>query len=483
MAALHFKSATQLAAMVRAKKIGCLELLDHFIARIEAENPRINAVIWMDKPAARRRARAADSAVAKGEKLGRLHGVPMTIKESFDLKGSPSTWGAPALKDNIAAVDSDVVARLTAAGANVFAKTNVPFMLADWQSFNAIYGTTGNPWDTSRVPGGSSGGSAAALAAGFSGADCGSDIGASIRNPAHFCGVFGHKPTFGVVPSRGHAPPGWHAPIDIAVCGPMARSAADLGPMMDILAGPERLDADAWSINLPKPRARSLKDLRVAVMLSAPTAPIDAAYGGLLQGFVDGLARAGAQVSDRARPDVDMAELHDLYFMLLRSALSAGVPQADVDRWNAVRAAQPDANPRFLRSATDGVTMEHRQWLKLDNRRHELRAAFAAFFEKWDVLLCPAAASTAFAHDQEGERWHRDIPVNNGRQPVTEQMFWAGLSGMVYLPSTVGPAGRTAAGLPGGYQAIAGFGRDHTSIAFARLAERALGGFVPPPGW
>jgi amidase len=263
----------------------------------------------------------------------------------------------------------------------------------------------------------------------------------------------------------------------------MARSAADLGPMLDIIAGPDTIDADAWVPNLPKPKAKSLKDLRVAVMLSSPTAQVDAPYGAVLQTFVDQVARAGGKVSDRARPEIDMAELHDLFFMLLRAALSTGVAQPDVDRWNAIRAARPDANPRFLRSATDGVTMEHREWLKRDNRRHEMRAAFAAFFQNWDILLCPNAASTAFPHNQTGERWSQTIPVNNGEQYVTEQMFWAGLGGMVYLPSTVGPAGRTPSGLPGGYQAIAGHGRDHTAIAFARFAEREIGGFVPPPGY
>ena len=483
MTQLHFKSATQLAAMIRAKKIGCLELLEHFLARVDAYNPALNAIVWQDRAGARRRARKADAAVAKGEKLGRLHGVPMTIKESFDIKGAPSTWGLPAWKDNIATADSVVVQRLTAAGANIFGKTNVPLMLASWQSFNEVYGTTNNPWDAARGPGGSSGGSAASLAAGFSGADCGSDIGASIRNPAHYCGVYGHKPTFGVVPDRGHRVPGWHAPLDIAVCGAMARSAADLGLMLDIIAGPDHLDADAWSLNLPKSRAKSLNELRVAVMLTTPTAQVDTAYGHVLQDFVDQVARAGGKVSDKERPEVDMTELHDLYFMLLRAALSAGVAQPDIDRWTAIRAAQPDANPRFLRSATEGVTMEHRTWLKYDNRRHEMRAAFAAFFDKWDVLLCPVAASTAFPHNQTGERWGQTIAVNNNSQYVTEQMFWAGLSGMVFLPSTVGPAGRTSAGLPGGYQAIAGHGRDHTAIAFARLAEREIGGFVPPPGY
>ena len=226
--ALPFPTAKQLAAAVRTKKIGCLELLDLYLKRVEAYNPELNAIIATDIEGARKRARAADKAVKKGAKLGPLHGVPMTIKESFDVAGFPTTYGDPAFKDSIAQQNSLVAQRMVDAGVTLFGKTNVPLNLADWQSYNEIYGSTNNPWDLSRTPGGSSGGAGAALAAGLTGIEAGSDIGASIRNPAHYCGVWGHKPTWGVVCPKGHALNGNVAYPDINVVGPLARGAEDL---------------------------------------------------------------------------------------------------------------------------------------------------------------------------------------------------------------------------------------------------------------
>jgi amidase len=198
---LAFASATELARKIRDKEISSRELTDYYIGRIERFDGDLNAVIVRDFQGARDAADAADAALAKGESLGPLHGVPMTIKESYDIAGTPTTWGIPQFKDNIATTDSDTVAKYKAAGAHFMGKTNVPLQLADFQSYNDIYGTTNNPWNTQRIPGGSSGGSAAALAAGMTGLESGSDIGGSIRNPAHFCGVYGHKPTWGVVPA------------------------------------------------------------------------------------------------------------------------------------------------------------------------------------------------------------------------------------------------------------------------------------------
>src|SRR6202171_1173750 len=216
MLSTPFRSAKELAAEIRRKKIGCLELLDLYLSRVEKHNPAINAIIAMDTDAARKRARAADRALARKQVWGPLHGVPMTIKESYDVAGMPTTWGIPQAKDNFPPRNGLTVDRFLGAGVVLFGKTNVPIFLADYQSYNAIYGTTNNPWDLSRSPGGSSGGSAAALAAGLTGIEAGSDIGSSIRNPAHYCGVFGHKPTYGIVPPRGQSLPGRMAQPDIA---------------------------------------------------------------------------------------------------------------------------------------------------------------------------------------------------------------------------------------------------------------------------
>ncbi len=478
---LHYKSATELAALIRRKKIGALELLDHFLARVAKYNPKLNAIIWRDEERARQRAKAADAALNKGKRLGPLHGVPMTIKESYQVAGSPTTWGAPAMKGNVTQETAIAAQRMIDAGVTLFGKTNVPLMLADWQSYNAVYGTTGNPWDVSRTPGGSSGGSAAALAAGLTGIDAGSDIGSSIRNPAHYCGVFGHKPTFGLITYRGHALPGAVAAPDISVVGPLARSAADLGLALDIMAGPDPDDGGYLKVALPKCEKTSLKQFRVAVKLTDPASDVDSEYADLLQGLVDKLARAGAKVKEAA-PAIDTARLHDLYIRLLRAATSARMAEADIEELKQEQARDPND---YLALTLDGVTMSHRRWLQLNNERHQMRLAFNAFFKDYDILLCPVAASAAFPHDHahEGKRWKRRITVGNKRVSPTDQLFWAGYSGVMLLPSTVGPAGITPSRLPVGYQAIAAQGRDKTSIAFAKLVEKEFGGFTPPPGY
>ena len=302
---MAFWPARRLASAVRRRKVGCVELLELYLRRCERYNPALNAVITTDLEAARRRAREADAALARGEVWGPLHGLPMTIKESYDVAGMPTTWGVPELRDNIAATNALAVERLLGAGAVIYGKTNVPFLLADWQSFNAIYGTTNNPWDLARSPGGSSGGSAAALAAGLTALEAGSDIGASIRNPAHYCGVFGHKTTYGIASPRGQALPGRVSPTDISVIGPMARGAADLDLILRVMAGPDQIDAKGWRLALPAPKKKTLADYKVALMLDEPTAEVDRSVQDRLQALADFLARQGAVVDDRARPDID----------------------------------------------------------------------------------------------------------------------------------------------------------------------------------
>ena len=308
MTAPHFRSAKALASDIRRKKIGCLEALDLFLARVDRFNPQLNAIVATDVEGARRRARQADAALRRGKARGPLHGVPMTIKESYDVVGLPTTWGLTQLKDNVPSRNALAVDRLLGAGAVLFGKTNVPVWLADYQSYNPIYGTTNNPWDVTRTPGGSSGGSAAALAAGLTGLEAGSDIGSSIRNPAHYCGVYGHKPTFGIVPPRGQALPGKVAPGDISVIGPMGRSAEDLALGLSVMAGADEIDGAGWRLDLPAPRGKTLRGLRVAIMLTDAASEVDTEVQGRLQALADFLARKKAKVSDTARPAIDTAE-------------------------------------------------------------------------------------------------------------------------------------------------------------------------------
>jgi amidase len=479
---LHFKSATEIARLIRERKVSAEETLDHFLARVEKYNPKLNAIIWLDAGRARERAKTADAALAKGEVWGPLHGVPMTVKESFNVAGSPTTWGDPKLANNVTDTSALAVQRLEKAGAVVFGKTNVPLMLADWQSYNAIYGTTNNPWDVSRMPGGSSGGSATALAAGLTGLEAGSDIGGSIRNPAHYCGVFGLKPTWGVVSPRGQALPGTHAYADISVVGPLARAATDLDLALDAMAGADEIDGIAWKLDLPVCDARSLSDLRIAVKLRDPNCEVDAEYADKLQALVDALAKRGGKVKE-VEPKLDTVRLHEVYVLLLRAATSARTSEEDVKRWDQTLSEIGATSEPYLDLMVRGNTLPHRDWLKLNNERHGLRRAFAAFFADWDILLCPTAASAAFPHDHEGERWQRKITVNGKRVPTTDQLFWAGYASLVYLPATVGPAGLTKSGLQVGYQAIAASGRDKTATAFSRFVEKEIIGFIRPPGF
>jgi len=478
-----FRSARQLAAAVRSRKIGCLELLDLYLGRVERYDTAINAVVVRDFERARRRARAADRALAKGEVWGPLHGVPITVKESYDVAGLPTTWGLPSLREHAAAKNALVVDRLLGAGAVLFGKTNVPLYLADWQAFNAIYGTTNNPWDVSRAPGGSSGGSAAALAAGLTGLEAGSDIGSSIRNPAHFCGVFGHKPTWGIVPRHGQSLPGQVAAVDIDVVGPLARSADDLALALSVMAGPDAIDAAGWQLHLRPARQKRLRDFKVALMLDAPSIAVDAEVQDRLQALADFLGGEKVKIDDRARPAIDAEEAFRVYVRLLRAATSSRQTDAEFEKNAAVaRALSPDDDSYYARAMRAAV-LPHRDWLAANEARHRMRLAWADFFARYDLLLCPVAAVAAFPHDQAGERHERTLLVNGRRTPVTDHLFWAGYTGASLLPSSAAPCGFTPGGLPVGVQIAGPQYGDLACLAFARLLEREYQPFVPPPGY
>jgi amidase len=478
-----FKSAKALAAMIRRRKLGSRELLEHYLARVERFNPRLNAIVAFDLEKARAAADAADSGLRRGGPQGPLHGVPMTIKESFDMEGLPTTWGFEAYRDHRAAKDSLAVRRFRAAGAIPFGKTNVPVLLADWQSYNPIHGTCNNPWDVTRSPGGSSGGSAAALAAGLTGIEAGSDIGASIRNPAHYCGVYGHKPTYGICSPRGQALAGRVSAADISVVGPMGRSAEDLAIGLAVMGGGDDIDSVGWTLTLPPERRKDVADFRVAVMLTDPVSEVDREVSDRIQALADFLAHRGATVDDRARPALDSAEVQKVYVMLLRAATSGRQTDVQFAENRRIAAALDPADESYYARMARANTMHHRDWIALNERRHQMRLAWAEFFRDWDVLLCPAAASAAFPHDQAGERWQRTIAVNGRRVPTTDQLFWAGYTCLTYLPSTVAPNGFAPSGLPVGVQIVGPQYHDLRCIAFARLLEREWAAFQPPPGY
>jgi len=483
MLEIPFRTAKQLAADIRKKKIGCLELLDLYLARVEKYDGALNAVVVRDFDRARSRARAADRALARRQVWGPLHGVPMTIKESYDVAGLPTTWGVPANAKNVATKNAVVVDRLLGAGVVLFGKTNVPLFLADWQSYNAIYGTTNNPWDVTRAPGGSSGGSAAALAAGLTGLEAGSDIGSSIRNPAHFCGVYGHKPSWGIVPRTGQALPWQTAAVDIDVVGPLARSADDLALALSVMAGPDEIEATGWQLRLTPPRQKRLRDFKVALMLDAPNAAVDREVQDRLQALADFLSRQKAKVDDRARPDIDTGEAFAVYTRLLRAATSDRQSDADFEQNAAIARGLAVSDQSYYARATRAAVLSHRDWLAANETRHRMRRAWAEFFTRYDLLLCPVAGTAAFPHDQKGERYERTLVVNGKRVPVTDHLFWAGYTGAFYLPSTAAPCGFTPDELPVGVQIVGPQYGDLRCLAFARLLEREFQAFVPPRGY
>ena len=485
MTDLAFESASRLAAAIRSKSVSSRELLSMYLQRVAQHNPALNAVVTLDSERALARTDAADAALARGESWGPLHGVPMTIKDSFETADLRTTAGAPVLAQYVPTADAVAVRRLLSAGAIVFGKTNLPTFAMDIQSYNPVFGCTQNPWDLARTPGGSSGGAAAALAAGLTALELGSDIGGSIRTPAHFCGVYGHKPSYGIVPMHGHipGPPGTLSQPDIAVAGPMARDAADLALALDVLAGPSTELATAWHLQLPPSRHESLRGFRVAAWLDDPACSVDAEVLARHHALVDTLRLAGATVDETARPAFSFGEAWALYLDLLYAATSPGLPR---EQWQKLALAADrlppgadDAGSRFMRS----VTLRHRDWLGVHEKREQLRAAWATFFREHDVLLCPPTPTAAPLHDHSEPMPARVIRVNGRERPYSEQLAWAGLIGMAWLPSTVAPAGRTSTGLPVGVQIVGPYLEDRTTIRFAQLLAEAAGGFERPPGF
>ncbi len=473
-----FDSAIQLAEKLKTREVSALELLDECLARIERIDADTNALCWLDAEGAR--AQAASITEAPNEHRPLL-GIPMTVKEAYDLAGSPTTWGVEEYADNIASTDSVAVERLKQAGAVVFGKTNVSIMLGDIQSYNNIYGTTNNPWNLAHTPGGSSGGSGAALAAGLSILEMGSDIGGFIRTPAHYCGVFGHKPTWGLVPSRGHGLPYMVSEPDIAVVGPMARSALDLEVMLRLLAHPDALDRGI-RYELLTLAGRKLGDLRVAVWSNDDVAPVTREIAGRVERVAQVFRDAGATVDHEARP-VCSAHSHDVYYRLLFAFIGAGegTDEEYEERRRKVAALAPeDKSERALELRAS--IMDHRTWLGLNSERDRLRWAWQAFFEDYDLVLAPQTATPAMVHDHRPFR-ERTIEVDGTTQPYWQQIFWAGLPGISHLPSTVIPTGPGDAGLPIGVQIIGPAYGDLVTIQSAQLLEREGFAFQAPPAY
>jgi amidase len=476
-----FGSATAQAAALRKGQVSSVDLLKAYLERVDRFNPALNALVVDDRRSAMNRARAADRALAKGELWGPLHGLPMTVKESFDLVGQPTTWGHVPRKDHAAPTDALAVERLKAAGAVVFGKSNVPLNLADFQSYNAVYGTTNNPWDLTRGPGGSSGGSAAMMAAGLSALEYGSDIGGSIRNPAAYCGVYGHKSTWCIVPKRGHSlAPKPGAEADLSVIGPLARSAGDLALALKLTVGADELNARGLVYKLPPP-PKNIKSLRVAVWLDQDIAPVDDSVKTRIEAAARALAKAGAKVDFTARPAFDALQAHRVYLMLLQSNLAAR--RADFADLVAARGRLRDDDLSDHAMALRASTASYKEVFEAHQQREQLRWAWHDLFGRHDMLLMPITATAAFPHDQSEPMPARTMRINDAAHPYFGQLFWAGLATASLLPATVAPAGLSAEGLPVGVQIVGPEFGDLGTIWLAGQLADLIGGFQPPPGY
>lgn len=485
---LHEQSATELARAIADRQTTSRGVLEHYLDRLERLNPSLNAVVVTDIERARAQADAADAACRAGQPLGPLHGVPMTVKDTYEVAGLSAVVGEPRLKSHVSRHDATAVARLRQAGAIVFGKTNTPRLAQDVQTYNSVYGTTHNPWQNQRTPGGSSGGAAAAVAAGLTPIELGSDLAGSIRTPAAWCGIYGHKPSYGLIPMQGHipGPPGTLAEPDLCVAGPLAQEPADLSLLLDVMAGAAEPEASAWRIALPGPAHESLADFKIATCFVHDFAPLSRAVA---QGLSDlGRALEATGTHPTACDDLPggLAESYDLYDHLLNALVGAGIP--DTLYAKARRGARLAGLLRRDARGTLGgfarrATASHRDWVHHDEQRQHLRARWQRFFADYDVLLLPVVGVPAIEHLQAGSLFDRKIAVDDYKLAYTQLFRWIAPATLAGLPATVAPIGLSPDGLPLAVQIVGRYGADHTTIAFARALRAAGIEIGRPPGY
>ncbi len=480
---IDFATTSELIAALGDRTISSGELLDHLLARVDQLGPALNAVVALDVERARSAASAADAARARGDAAGPLAGLPMTVKDVWETEGLVTTSGAPELADHVPRVDALAVARLKAAGAIIFGKTNTPLYAGDFQTYNEVYGTTNNPWDTTRTAGGSSGGAAAAVAAGFTPLELGSDIGGSIRNPAHYNGVYGLKPSWGVVPSRGHipGPPGSLVEVDVNCNGPLARSLDDLGTALQVIAGPVPEDAAAWRLQLDAgPPVGDITALRVATVFDQgrDLLPVAGDVVANLEAFASRLGDAGARVDAVSLP-VPLTDGLRSWQELVLPIIGAGMPD---DVYVALVELDGAAGDDPMVASGRALVSRYRSWARANGLRQHQRTAWAGLFEQYDVVLAPVMPTAAFPHDVDRPITDRVLDVDGTSVPHMIAMAWCGVIGSVLLPVVTLPTGPTPDGLPVGIQVIGPYLSDRHLLAVAATLDSAAGpGFSPPP--
>lgn len=478
-----FSSARAMLAALHYKKISAVELLELHLERARRYNPALNAIVTSNEEQARQRAAEADAELARGERLGLLHGLPLTIKDTIEVAGLPATAGVPANAKRVPTKSAPVAQRVLDAGAVLMGKTNIPPYAGDWHADNPLFGRTNNPWDVKRTPGGSTGGGAAALAAGLTPLEFGSDLGGSIRIPAAFCGLYGHRPSETAVPRSGHFPgsPVPNPAAVMAVMGPLARTAGDLELALDVIAGPVVGEDVAWRLDLPEARKQSLRGFRVAVMPRADWLPVDNEILSALDDLAGKLRGLGAKVAE-AQPDgFDLYKHEETYAAMLNIIMFA---ELNDETRAQIAEGMRHSNDPFAQAQIAGVTASAPTLLKLHAKREHERAAFRAFFQDWDVLLAPVTITPAIEHiDPNSSFPKRTLTINGQSVPYNRIQVYPGLSTLSGQPATAFPWGRTKGGLPIGLQAIGPYLEDRTTITFAALLEREFGGFTAPPGY
>jgi amidase len=469
MTDLLLQPAGVLLDKLRTREISCVELVEAALARIDALNPKLNAFCALDEEAARAAASISDARLAAGDSRP-LEGLPIDVKDAFDVVGFTASAGAPVLKDRRPDADAPTVARLRAAGAIILGKTNVPVFASDFQTFNPLYGVTNHPQNLAFSPGGSSGGAAAAVATGMSALSLASDLGGSIRWPAHVCGLYGLKPTWGLATTYGSMPPPPSKKLerdaDCLVAGPLARSAEDLRLMLEIIAGPRH---GARAAALSAPRAASARGLRVALWAEDPFSPADASVRAAVQAAARRLEAMGAHIDEAARPGLAFAEAFEVFSLYNHAALGYGMPASVRNKIAATASSfrRGDLSHRALQAR--GVRISPGEYRELELRRLKLQRQWAQFFERYDVVLSPPAPVGAIRHDFAPDIHQRKLTVDGVERPYLDILIWSALASGPGLPAAVAPIGLGPDAMPRGVQVIAPMGADFTAIAIAAM--------------
>lgn len=472
-----FASAHTLLAALRDGQISATTLVEFHLARIARYNQELNAIVIPNYEQARRHAAEADAAHRRGESFGALHGLPLTIKDSIEVAGLRTTAGIAARAEVISVEHAPLAQRLFAAGGVLLGKTNVPPYAGDWQADNPLFGRTNNPWDLSRTSGGSTGGGAVAVAAGLTPLAFGSDIAGSIRVPAAFCGIYGHRPSETAVPHAGHVP-GSSLPnpaLVMAVQGPLARDAADLELALDVIAGPVVGEDVAWRLTFPPARHTSLAGFRVAILPRVAWLPVDAEITAALDDLAMRLGRLGATVAETQPEGIDLWKHQEVYDALLHAVVFSEFP--DDRRAQMIHRLRLSSDP-FAPAQVYGLTATAAQFIGLHAQRERYRAAFRAFFRTWDVLLAPVTITPAFPHiDREVTFSSRTLQINGESVPYSRLQIYPGLASPSLaachgLP--VGAHAEWAANRAAGHRPLSGGSHSHHLRRAARARFRRL---------